>query len=291
MSKRVYQIAIAAAVLGVSGAWLRHVRADGIPSSEPLSYAGTLQETGMPVTGMRAVTLILWDSATATTNPKCQTTSPTTQVTTGRFRIPLDSSCTAVVSAIPDLWIEVLVGGVSLGRKKLGAVPYAVEASRASSAAGTLANQIVPPGAVMFFNLSACPAGWTAFAGAQGRYVVGVPAGGTLNGTGGTALANLENRPVGQHSHSTSDPGHNHGGSSGPVNNPTGGGITNYIDYSGTGGSTTAFQFTSTPNPSVQLSAHTHGIPTGTTGISINNSGSVAGTNAPYVQLLACQKN
>src|SRR5262249_53374089 len=37
-----------------------------------------------------------------------------------------------------DLWAEVYVGGISLGRSKLGAVPYAVEAARASDATGAL---------------------------------------------------------------------------------------------------------------------------------------------------------
>ena len=34
------------------------------------------------------------------------------------------------MKANPDLWIEVIVEGESLGRTKLGAVPYAVEAAR-----------------------------------------------------------------------------------------------------------------------------------------------------------------
>ena len=43
-----------------------------------------------------------------------------------------------------------------------------------------------PAGAVMFFNLASCPAGWSELAAAQGRYLVGVPGGGTLGGTSGT---------------------------------------------------------------------------------------------------------
>jgi hypothetical protein len=56
-----------------------------------------------------------------------------------------------------------------------------------------------PAGAVMFFNLAACPAGWSEFAPAQGRTVVGTPVGGTTGGVVGVPLANLENRP---HTHS-----------------------------------------------------------------------------------------
>lgn len=59
----------------------------------------------------------------------------------------------------------------------------------------------IPSGAVMAFNLSACPTGWSAFAPARGRYVVGLPAGGALAGVAGVALANLEKRMVPNHVH------------------------------------------------------------------------------------------
>ena len=59
----------------------------------------------------------------------------------------------------------------------------------------------IPTGAVMAFNLASCPSGWTELTSARGRYIVGLPSGGTLAGTAGTALSNQENRPVGQHNH------------------------------------------------------------------------------------------
>ncbi len=46
------------------------------------------------------------------------------------------------MKANPDLWIEVQVEGSLLGRSKLGAVPYALEAGRASDAAGALDSRI-----------------------------------------------------------------------------------------------------------------------------------------------------
>ena len=55
----------------------------------------------------------------------------------------------------------------------------------------------VPSGAVSFFNLDTCPTGWTALTEAQGRYLVGLPSGGTRAATVGTALSNTENRAVG----------------------------------------------------------------------------------------------
>lgn len=57
----------------------------------------------------------------------------------GRFSIPLPDDCTTKVGSNAQVWVEVLVGPMantvaSLGRAKLGAVPYAVEADHAVSA-------------------------------------------------------------------------------------------------------------------------------------------------------------
>lgn len=131
----------------------------------------------------------------------------------------------------------------------------------------------IPSGAVMFFNLAACPTGWTELTSARGRYVVGTPNGGTNGGTDGTALTNLEDRPVGQHSHTITDPGHSHNLT---VSN---GGCCNGAEIA----------VTQENNNGTQTFASK--AQTRTTGITINNAGSVAGTNAPYIQLLICQKS
>ena len=104
----------------------------------------------------------------------------------------------------------------------------------------------------------------------RGRYGVGLVSGGALEGTAGTVLTNQESRAVGQHTHTVTDPGHTHTSS---VVGASGFGTI----QAQTGGS---FDTTST---AATTSA--------TTGISIANSGTVAGTNAPYIQLLACKKN
>jgi hypothetical protein len=141
----------------------------------------------------------------------------------------------------------------------------AVGAQGIQGPAGSAAT--APAGAVVFFNLAACPSGWSELVAARGRYMVGVPAGGTLAGTGGTALADQENRSVGQHSHGVTDPGHHHGLQPGTA------GVTSGFD---------SFVLTNTSS----LSA----APIGFTAITINDAGSVPGTNAPYLQLLVCQK-
>jgi len=217
--------------------------AGGIPAMNALSYAGTLADaTGTPLTGSHNVEVKLWNIATGGTMALCTTNPQAVVLQGGRFSLPLPDGCTAVVAANPDIWVEVLDGGMSLGRTKAGAVPYAMEAAHAmnatiaataNGAGGTLLEQVVPSGAVMFFNLAACPTGWSDATAARGRYLVGLPANGTIAGSVGTALSDQENRPVGQHTHTTvasatgisinnskagigaTDTGHSHGPGSG----------------------------------------------------------------------------
>jgi hypothetical protein len=117
--------------------------AEGIPANEPLHYSGELTENGAPVDGTRPVVLQLWSSATATdaASKKCETSAPATSIVKGAFRVALDPSCVAQIRSTPDLWIEPVVGGTSLGRRKIGAAPYAVaadHAARAGEAVGAL---------------------------------------------------------------------------------------------------------------------------------------------------------
>ncbi|HET9957929.1 MAG TPA: hypothetical protein VFQ61_25700, partial [Polyangiaceae bacterium] len=61
-------------------------------------------------------------------------------------------------------------------RQKITSVPFALRsayADEAGAAVGELAQQIVPSGAVMPFDLEVCPAGWAAFEPARGRTIVG----------------------------------------------------------------------------------------------------------------------
>ena len=132
-------------------------------------------------------------------------------------------------------------------------------------------NNLIPAGSVMFFNLAVCPAGWTELTAAQGRYLVGLPSGGTLAGTSGTALTNLESRATGAHSHSVTDPGHQHA-------------YSHYANIASLRGFPDL-----TPIEQVGWSGASTGV--GVTGITIGTSGSTAGTNAPYMQLLVCSKN
>jgi hypothetical protein len=124
--------------------------AEGIPATEPLYYSGELLENGAPVDDARPVVLTLWSHASATdgASKKCETSAPSAAIVKGSFRVALAAACAAQIRSTPDLWIEPVVGGKSLGRRKIGAAPYAVEAdhaasaSRASEAIGALNERI-----------------------------------------------------------------------------------------------------------------------------------------------------
>lgn len=128
------QIALVVGVLAVGGGVFvgtRIAQADGVPQTQPLTYAGTLLDaSGNPATGM--VNLDLNLHTTAMGGSAVCSTSGTFNLTTtkGRFQMVLDAACTTAVHATPDLYVDLKVGGASIftTRPKLGAVPYALEA-------------------------------------------------------------------------------------------------------------------------------------------------------------------
>jgi hypothetical protein len=130
-----------------------------------------------------------------------------------------------------------------------------------------------PSGQVAFFDLASCPDGWSAYNAVRGRYVVGVPSGGTMGASVGTALADQENRPTGQHTHTVNDPGHVHA---------VGYDTEQLANQGNTIGGTRMFGGTNSGSENSDVAF---------TGITINAAGAVPGTNAPYLQLLPCQKN
>lgn len=198
------------AIGGVAGFGVKAL-ADGIPGPNALYYSGTLAEASGPVTGTRAITIYLWPDATSQGTPLCETVSTTTQLVDGHFRIPLSGDCKSAINANPNAYVEVVEGVTSLGRVAIGAVPYAVEADRASGAAGALAQQVVPSGAVMAFNLAACPPGWSPVTAAVGRVVVGAPNAAGVGATGGADSLALTTQQLPGHAHTITDPGHTHG--------------------------------------------------------------------------------
>jgi microcystin-dependent protein len=148
--------------LGVLAFRQSGAHADGIPGMSPMTYAGTLEEAGGQVTGARNLRLTVWDDATSTesSHTRCITAAPGTPVVAGRFQVVLDNACTSVVRSTPDLWLEIEVAGASLGRTKLSAVPFAVEAGRAADLTPAARNILVPVGTIVAFGGPVAPDGW-----------------------------------------------------------------------------------------------------------------------------------
>jgi hypothetical protein len=130
-------VAIVGSAAGVATVEVtRSALAAGTPVVTPLIYSGRLTEAGAAVTGDRPISVFLWDDATSTdaVHRRCATIPAAPLVVRdGRFDIALDPTCRPVVESTGELWVEVQVSGTSMGRTKIGAVPYALEAQRAVS--------------------------------------------------------------------------------------------------------------------------------------------------------------
>ena len=125
------------------------------------------------------------------------------------------------------------------------------------------------PSGMLAWHKTACPTGWSEVTAARGRYIVGTPSGGTDEAVVGTALTNSEDRAVGQHTHTVTDPGHAHDKGATNAANPG-------ASYAAAGSN----------NNNGTLNGDTD-----TTGITLANAGSVASTNAPYIQYTLCEKD
>ncbi|MGH9870402.1 MAG: hypothetical protein ACREAA_19890 [Candidatus Polarisedimenticolia bacterium] len=289
-------LAISAALCGQAFA--------AVPST--IHYQGRLllnDAIPSPFNGTVPIQAVLWDDATAGTQLWTETWASVT-VTDGVFHLVLGSLSpipALVFQSTEPVWLEMIVDGEVISpRRELTSSMWSFRAE-ASDMLGGLASSSwqlrvsgacppgssiqtvgsggavtcetddtgapVPAGAVTFVNLPACPPGWSLLAAGQGHYVVGLSPGGTLLGTPmGTysPLTDRENRPVGGHTHTKNDPGHRHG-------------YEAAVPTSTSGGSSKAgYQHRDTD--------------LAVTGISVNSTGPV-GTNAPYVQLLLCQKD
>jgi hypothetical protein len=151
-------------------------------------------------------------------------------------------------------------------------------------------NGAVPTGAVMYFNLNSCPSGWHELIAARGRYMVGVPSPGSLGASMGNPLTDLESRTTGQHLHKV-NPGSTTTNSLGNHQH----GVYHHAGYQNPGGNVPGAGGGDT-NPVWQVHPaitslngdHSHQLD-----IPEFDSGSTgtAGTVAPYLQFLVCQKD
>ncbi|MFZ5896829.1 MAG: hypothetical protein ACOY0T_37580 [Myxococcota bacterium] len=133
--RRLIACCVAALSGGVIVALVNSVRAAGIPDTgDVLTYTGHLEAPdGTPVDQKKNIAVQLF-AQEVDGNSVCSSPSKPTDVDAGRFQVPLPAECVRRVQESADLWVEVSVDGAPLGRTKLGAVPYAVEASHSTTA-------------------------------------------------------------------------------------------------------------------------------------------------------------
>ena len=109
-------------------------RAAGIPDAAALTYTGYLENPdGTPVATTKGIGLAFYASESGG-KEVCGVKPADIAPVSGRFQIALPDDCADAVKENPDLWVEVEVEGSLLGRTKVGAVPYAIEAAHATTA-------------------------------------------------------------------------------------------------------------------------------------------------------------
>jgi hypothetical protein len=129
----------------VSAYLLGRARAAGAPTMQPMTYSGVLTDmSGTPLTGMKNIQITLFDAATMGNQVCSYGPSAVALSSGGAFQAVLPTQCTTAVHGAGDLWVEVFVDGNTLGRTKLGAVPYAIEADHAVNADQAATNFNVP---------------------------------------------------------------------------------------------------------------------------------------------------
>jgi hypothetical protein len=165
---------------------LAGIAAANVPARVPVQ--GFLTDTGgTPIDGPIQIEIRLYDVQSGGTAWYAETQVVT--VDNGELTayvgsvVPLDM--TQFRGATPYVGITLAGESEMTPRLALGSVPFAAYSQETAA---------VPTGAVMMFDLAACPPGWAELTGARGRALVGLPVGGTLAGTVGSALTDLEDR-------------------------------------------------------------------------------------------------
>lgn len=139
----------AALAAGIAvGLSVERAGAGGAPDADSLVYSGKLTDAaGVAISGTRNVGLQVWDRASGG-SVRCAVMPSDLALVDGQLTLPLPAECAAAVHDVPDLWLELSIDGASLGRTKLGSVPYALESShsatadRASAAVGPLGDRL-----------------------------------------------------------------------------------------------------------------------------------------------------
>jgi len=171
-------------------------------------------------------------------------------------------------------------GASQLKRIAIGTVGDALV--RGTSGALGWGSAGIPPGILIYYDGTSCPAGWTERTTARGRVLVGLPASGTLGGTVATALTNLGTRSM------STPAAHTHG--FGTLAAASGGGSHSHgsiaLGPGGGGGNALSASSTTAGSIASQVATHTHAVTGSTT-----SSGSITDVTMPYIQYLICEKD
>lgn len=260
-------------------------------------YQGELFERGAAVSGVFDFRFTRYRTPDALPSDQLGETIELSgvEVRSGGFTITLDFGAEPSVPAATWLAIEVASADRWRGFARLEPLQRLEEANP------NVPEDNFPSGAVAFFDLAACPTGWSELVEARGRLVVGLQPGGTLRGTQGNALSNLEvrthNHFVTNSTQTSSSGAHRHQWAS-LSSNGTG---PEWRSFDTNGAPVSVFQWTNgiddagsgiyplTASPPVALytsmsTAHEHtinfaSVPT-----------TVAAGGLPYLQLLTCRK-
>lgn len=123
----------------VTVGYLAGVAHAAVPAdADALNYRGYLVENGTPVNGARPVAVEIYnEDAVGTGTALCRADPPgDTTVSAGWFTIPLGAECAADLRGPGPFFVDVQVSGATVGqRQRLGAVPFALEAGTAATAA------------------------------------------------------------------------------------------------------------------------------------------------------------
>ena len=150
--------------------------AAGIPTTLALNYAATLQTAdGVPMTGAHTLEVRFWNAKSGGATLCTSGEQNGIQLNLGRFSIALPDECTEAVKSTSEAYVEVVLDQVSLGRSKMNAVPYAVEAAHAvlatdAAKSGALDQRLEafeaavktasPSGTIVAFAGAQVPSGW-----------------------------------------------------------------------------------------------------------------------------------
>jgi hypothetical protein len=189
--------------------------------AETVVYEGSLALLGQPAEGRFDFRFRLYDSEAADASSQVgeEVQLYGVELREGHFAVVLDFGPDAPREI--DGWLEIEVareygvGGFDRLEPRQRVSVSSPSAGQQALVGRAAAADPLPAGAVAFFATAVCPPGWSRFAPAEGRAVVGLTDGGTLGGTVGTPLQNLENR-LHQHSlnlfgYTSVDGQHQHG--------------------------------------------------------------------------------